>query len=38
VYQVYHDVSDIGTVVEREGMVKVAGSLVEFFMKARVGG
>ena len=38
VYQVYHDVSDIGTVIEREGMEMMADSLAEFFMKARVGG
>lgn len=35
VYQVYHDVSDIGTEIEAKGMVKIANSLSEFFGKAR---
>jgi hypothetical protein len=35
VYQVYHDVSDIGTVIEKEGMQKIADSLSDFFEKAR---
>jgi hypothetical protein len=35
VYQVYHDVSQDGEVVEREGMNKIADSLSEFFAKAR---
>ncbi|HVU95663.1 MAG TPA: SMI1/KNR4 family protein [Puia sp.] len=35
VYQVYHDVSDIGTEIEAMGMVKIANSLSEFFGKAR---
>jgi hypothetical protein len=35
VYQVYHDVSQIGTVVEKEGMIMIAGSLAEFFHNAR---
>jgi SMI1/KNR4 family protein SUKH-1 len=34
VYLVYHDVSQIGTVVEKEGMIMIAGSLAEFFHNA----
>ena len=34
VYQVYHDVSQIGSVIEQEGMKKIADSLSEFFEKA----
>jgi hypothetical protein len=36
VYQVYHDVSEIGSIIEAEGMTKIANSLSEFFTKARV--
>jgi hypothetical protein len=36
VYQVYHDVSEDGEIIEREGMIKVADSLSEFFTKARI--
>ena len=36
VYQVYHDISEIGSVVEAEGMQKIANSLSELFSKARV--
>lgn len=36
VYQVYHDVSEIGSVIEAEGMRKIANSLSELFSKARV--
>jgi len=36
VYQVYHDVSQIGSVIEQEGMKKIADSLSEFFEKARI--
>jgi hypothetical protein len=35
VYQVYHDVSDVGTEIEAMGMVKIADSLAEFFDKSR---
>ena len=35
VYQVYHDVSDVGIVIEQKGMVRIADSLAEFFTKAR---
>lgn len=35
VFQVYHDVSDIGVEIERNGMTKIATSLSEFFLKAR---
>jgi len=36
VFQVYHDVSDEGEVIEKEGMEKLADSLSDFFDKARV--
>ncbi|HEY4108610.1 hypothetical protein, partial [Puia sp.] len=36
VYQVYHDVSDVGTEIEAMGMIKIANSLSEFFGKARI--
>jgi hypothetical protein len=36
VFQVYHDVSDQGEEIEKEGMVKIAGSLSEFFANAKV--
>ena len=36
VFQVYHDVSDEGEVIEKEGMEKIADSLSDFFDKARV--
>ena len=36
VYKVYHDVSHIGTVVEKEGMNMIAVSLAEFFNNAAV--
>jgi hypothetical protein len=35
VFQVYHDVSDVGTEIEAGGMEKIADSLAEFFTKAR---
>jgi hypothetical protein len=34
VFQVYHDVSDVGTVIEQEGMIKIADSLSELFTNA----
>ena len=36
VYQVCHDVSDVGTEIEAMGMIKIANSLSEFFGKARI--
>lgn len=36
IYQVYHDVSEIGSVIVEKGMLKIADSLAEFFIKARV--
>lgn len=36
IFQVYHDVSDSGEIIEREGMEKLADSLSDFFNKARV--
>ena len=36
VYQVYHDVSEIGSVIVEKGMRKIADSLTDFFSKARV--
>ena len=36
IYQVYHDVSDIGEEIEKHGMVKIADSFSEFFSKAKV--
>jgi hypothetical protein len=38
VYQVYHDVSDIGVEIEEKGMEKIAGSLAEFFTRAKIRG
>jgi hypothetical protein len=35
VFLVYHDVSDNGSIIEKEGMVKIADSLVDFFERAR---
>jgi hypothetical protein len=36
IYIVYHDVSDIGEEIEKNGMVKVADSFSELFSKAKV--
>lgn len=36
VFQVYHDISDEGEVIEKTGMTKLAESLSDFFDKARV--
>lgn len=36
VYQVYHDVSDEGLIIENEGMEKIADSLSDFFYNVRI--
>lgn len=36
VFQVFHDVSDEGEEIEKNGMEKIADSLSDFFAKARV--
>ena len=36
IYQVYHDVSDIGKEIEKYGMIKIADSFSDFFAKARL--
>ena len=36
VYRVYHDVSEIGTEIEKDGMLKISDTLSEFFTRARV--
>jgi hypothetical protein len=36
VYQVYHDVGETPEAIEENGMLKIADSLADFFIKARV--
>ena len=36
IFQVYHDVSDVGAEIEKNGMMQIAGSVSEFFYNARV--
>jgi hypothetical protein len=36
IFIVYHDVSDIGEEIERDGMVKIADSFSDFFAKAKI--
>jgi hypothetical protein len=36
VFQVYHDVGDTAEEIQKDGMIQIANSISEFFLKARV--